>query len=222
MTKLEQLHIEKGKRFAEICAAVADELGYDFARIDPEDRKYVERQAEQQVSDWEETTEFRLRPIRPSTRSAASEPVPAYLRRILDEQDIEIGLWAYKKRKRARRLALATALADSRASQPNMHAGVAEKAAARRRGLPPDRMRQHWRNTTSSWKARVRAARIVWNRLIKNSEPLLSEGVHYPGILIPVPPPRRQLCLRRRGNGPFKTVSRYWCRASAADHALRG
>ena len=105
MTKLEQLHIEKGKRFAEICAAVADELGYDFARIDPEDRKYVERQAEQQVSDWEEITEFRLRPdIRPSTplRRLLSQ-YQHICERILDEQDIEIGLWAYKKRNSGRR-----------------------------------------------------------------------------------------------------------------------
>jgi hypothetical protein len=107
MTKLDQLYIEKSKRFAEICAVVARELGYDIARIDPDDRKYVERQAEQQVSDWEETTEFRLRPgIRPSTplRRLLSQH-QHICERILDEQDIEIGLWAYKKRKTGRRRA---------------------------------------------------------------------------------------------------------------------
>lgn len=108
MTKLDLLYAEKGKRFDEICAFVAGELGYnDFAGIDPEDRKYVEHQAEQQVSDWEETTEFRLRPdIRPSTplRRLLSQHQHV-CERILDEQDIEIGLWAYKKRKTGRRRA---------------------------------------------------------------------------------------------------------------------
>ena len=69
MTKLDHLYAEKGKKFDEICAFLARELGYgDFAGIDPEDRKYLEYEAEQQVSEWEETTEFRTRPdIRPST-----------------------------------------------------------------------------------------------------------------------------------------------------------
>jgi hypothetical protein len=105
MTKLDQLNAEKGKKFGEICAFMARELGYgDFARIGPEDRKYIEQEAEQQLSDWEETTEFRLRPdIRPSTplRRLLSEHQDI-CERILDEQDIEIGLWAYKKRKTGR------------------------------------------------------------------------------------------------------------------------
>lgn len=108
MTKLDQLTAEKGKKFGEICAFLAHELGYgELARIDPEDRKYVEQEAEQQVNDWEETTEFRLRPdIRPCTplRRLLSEH-QHICERILDEQDIEIGLWAYKKRKTGRRQA---------------------------------------------------------------------------------------------------------------------
>ena len=74
MTKLDQLYAEKGKKFDEICALLARELGYgEFARINPEGRKYVEEHAEQQVSDWEETTEFRLRPdIRPSLAAPPS------------------------------------------------------------------------------------------------------------------------------------------------------
>jgi hypothetical protein len=105
MTKLEHLYAEKGKKFDEICAFLARELGYgDVARIDAEDRKYLEYEAEQQVSEWEETTEFRTRPdIRPSTplRRLLGQH-QSICERILDEQEIEIGLWAYKKRRTRR------------------------------------------------------------------------------------------------------------------------
>ncbi len=108
MTKLDQLYAEKGKKFDEICAFLARDLGYgDFSRIGSDDRKYVAYEAEQQVSEWEETTEFRTRPdIRPSTplRRLLSEHQHV-CERILDEQEIEIGLWAYKKRGTRRRLA---------------------------------------------------------------------------------------------------------------------
>ena len=105
MTKLDQLNAEKGRKFDEICALLARELGYgDFTRIDPEGRKYVEHHAKQQVDDWEETTELRLRPgIRPN--SPLRRLLNQYrhiCERILDEQDLEIGLWAYKKRKTKR------------------------------------------------------------------------------------------------------------------------
>src|SRR5437868_646239 len=71
MTKLDQLYVEKSKKFAEICELVACELGYrELATINPEDRQHVEREAEQQVIEWEETTELRtrsnIRPITPS------------------------------------------------------------------------------------------------------------------------------------------------------------
>jgi len=106
MTKLDQLYAEKGKKFDEICAFLARELGYgDVARIDQDDRKYLEYEAEQHVSEWEETTEFRTRPdIRPSTplRRLLAEH-QCICERILDEQEIEIGIWAYKKRVTRRR-----------------------------------------------------------------------------------------------------------------------
>ncbi|MET0157324.1 MAG: hypothetical protein ABW031_01875 [Methyloceanibacter sp.] len=106
MTKLDQLYAEKGKKFDEICALLARQLGYgDFARINPEGRKHIEDHAEQQVSDWEETTEFRLRPdIRPDSPLRRLLNQHQHIcERILDEQDIEIGLWAYKKRNTKRR-----------------------------------------------------------------------------------------------------------------------
>src|SRR4029078_3906802 len=47
MTKLDQLHLEKSKKFAEICALVACELGYgELATIESEARHHVEREAE--------------------------------------------------------------------------------------------------------------------------------------------------------------------------------
>lgn len=109
MTKLDQLNVEKAKKFAEICALLAHELGYgDFAGIDAQHRKHVVQEAEQQVREWEETTEFRTRPdIRPGTplRRLLSEH-QRICEGILDEQDIEIGLWAYKKRTQRRRASL--------------------------------------------------------------------------------------------------------------------
>jgi hypothetical protein len=100
MTKLDQLYVEKSKKFAEICELVACELGYrEIATINPEDRQHVEREAEQQVIEWEETTELRtrsnIRPITPS-RHLFSE-YQNICERILDEHEIEIGLWAYKR-----------------------------------------------------------------------------------------------------------------------------
>ena len=73
MTKLDQLYTEKGKKFDEICARLAHELGYgDFTKLNIDDRAHVEHEAEQRVRDWEETTEFRtranIRPITPLRR----------------------------------------------------------------------------------------------------------------------------------------------------------
>jgi hypothetical protein len=45
MSKLDQLSAEKGKKFDEICALVARELGYgELATIDAADRNHVERE----------------------------------------------------------------------------------------------------------------------------------------------------------------------------------
>jgi hypothetical protein len=106
MTKRDQLEIEKSKKFAEICALVASELGYrELAKINPEERQHVEREAEQQVTEWEETTELRIRSnIRPITplRRLLSE-YQNICERILDEHEIEVGLWAYKRGSRRQR-----------------------------------------------------------------------------------------------------------------------
>jgi hypothetical protein len=105
MTKLDQLYAEKGKKFDEICALLALELGYgEFATITAEDRNHVEREAEQHLKEWEETTEFRtranIRPITPLRRLLSQHQ--HICDRILDEHEIEVGIWAYKKRPRRR------------------------------------------------------------------------------------------------------------------------
>jgi hypothetical protein len=106
MTKLDQLNLEKSKKFAEICELVACELGYrGLAAINPEGRRHIEREAEQQVTEWEETTELRTRSnIRPITplRRLLSE-YQNICERILDEHEIEVGLWAYKRGSRRQR-----------------------------------------------------------------------------------------------------------------------
>jgi hypothetical protein len=106
MTKLELLYAEKTKKFDEICALVARELGYgELSTLRGGDRKHVEHEAEQYVREWEETVEFRTSStIRPMTsvRHLLSEH-QNICERILDEQEIEVGLWAYKRVSRRRR-----------------------------------------------------------------------------------------------------------------------
>ena len=106
MTKLDQLYAEKAQKFGEICALLARERGYgEFAAIGVEDRNHVELEAEQHVKEWEETTEFRtranIRPITPLRRLLSLHQ--RICDRILDEHEIEVGLWAYKKGSRRRR-----------------------------------------------------------------------------------------------------------------------
>ena len=106
MTKLDQLYSEKGKKFDEICALLARELGFgEFAAIGSDDRNQVELEAQEHVKEWEETTEFRtranIRPITPLRRLLSQHQHISD--RILDEQEIEVGLWAYKRGSRRRR-----------------------------------------------------------------------------------------------------------------------
>jgi hypothetical protein len=106
MTKLDQLYAEKRKKFDEICALLAHELGYgDFATLGAEDRNRIELEAEHYLKEWDETTEFRtranIRPITPLRRLLTQHQ--HICERILDEQEIEVGLWAYKKGSRRRR-----------------------------------------------------------------------------------------------------------------------
>ena len=106
MTKLRLLNTQKRKKFGEICAFVARELGLpEWPMVNSADRRHVENEARQHVRDWEETVEMRTDPgLRPATplRRLLSEH-HEICERILDEQDIGIGLWAYKRSAKRRR-----------------------------------------------------------------------------------------------------------------------
>ena len=106
MTKLELLYVEKIKKFDEICALVARELGYgELSTMNGEGRNRVEDEAEQYVEQWEETVEMRtsptIRPITPLRRLLSQ--YHDICERILDEHELEEGLWAYKQGSRRRR-----------------------------------------------------------------------------------------------------------------------
>jgi len=100
MTKLELLYALKSQKFDQLCALVARELGYDeLSILTAEDRIRVEDQATQHVELWEETVEmktnFTIRPITPLRRLLAE--YHGICERILDEHEIDAGLWAYRK-----------------------------------------------------------------------------------------------------------------------------
>jgi hypothetical protein len=100
MTKRELLHVKKNKKFDEICALIAHELGYrEPSKMSAAERAIIEREAEYHVKQWEETVEMRtpasLRPNTPLRRLL--NQYHDICERILDEHDIEIGLWAYRK-----------------------------------------------------------------------------------------------------------------------------
>jgi hypothetical protein len=106
MTKLELLYSEKSKKFDQVCAVVARELGYGgLSTLSVEDRIRVEDEAKQCVEQWEETVEMRtspaIRPITPLRRLLAE--YHDICERILDEHEIDAGLWAYRKRAQRRR-----------------------------------------------------------------------------------------------------------------------
>ena len=85
MTKLELLYAQKSKKFDQLCAVAARELGYgELSALSVQDRIRVDDQVEQYVEQWEETVEMRTGfTIRPITS----------LRRLLAEyQDIANGL----------------------------------------------------------------------------------------------------------------------------------
>jgi len=101
MTKLELLYAQKSEKFGELCAVAARELGYgELSALSIENRIRVEDEAKQYVEQWEETVEMSTSPTnRPMTplRHLLAEYHDT-CERILDEQEIEVGLWAYKKR----------------------------------------------------------------------------------------------------------------------------
>jgi hypothetical protein len=106
MTKLELLYAQKSEKFGQLCAVAACELGYgELSALSVEDRMRVEDEAKQYVEQWGETVEmknnFTIRPITPLRRLLAE--YHDICERILDEQEIDAGLWAYRKRAQRRR-----------------------------------------------------------------------------------------------------------------------
>ncbi|MGH6824757.1 hypothetical protein [Methyloceanibacter sp.] len=106
MTKLELLYAQKSKKFDQLRAVAARELGFgELSALSVEDRLRVDDQVEQYVEQWEETVEMRtslnLRPITPLRRLLAE--YQDICERILDEHEIDAGLWAYRKGREKRR-----------------------------------------------------------------------------------------------------------------------
>jgi hypothetical protein len=101
MTKLELLYAQKSEKFDQLCAVAARELGYgELSALSVQDRIRVEDEAKQLAEQWEEMVEVKtsptIRPITPLRHLLAEHHDTC--ERILDEQEIEVGLWAYKKR----------------------------------------------------------------------------------------------------------------------------
>jgi len=101
MTKLDRLNIQRAEKFAAICALVARDLDYgELEYLSEEDLNHIRGEAKHYVELWGQTVEMKtspiLRPIRPLRRLLAEYHETC--ERILDEQEIEVGLWAYKKR----------------------------------------------------------------------------------------------------------------------------
>jgi hypothetical protein len=106
MTKLELLYTQKSAKFDQVCGFAAHELGYgELSTLSVEDRLRVEDEAKQYVELWEETVEmktsFAIRPITPLRRLLAE--YHDICERILDEHELDAGLWAYRKGVQKRR-----------------------------------------------------------------------------------------------------------------------
>ena len=101
MTKLDMLNAQRAEKFAALCALVARDLGYgELQCLSEEDRNHIEGEAKHYVELWPETLEIKASPtfrlMTPLRRLLAEYHDTC--EKILDEQEIEIGLWAYKKR----------------------------------------------------------------------------------------------------------------------------
>jgi hypothetical protein len=106
MTKLELLYAQKSKKFDQVCAVVARELGYgELSTLSDEERNRVEDEAKQYVEQWEETVEMRTSlTIRPITLLRRLLAEYHYIgERILDEQEMDAGLLAHRRRAEKRR-----------------------------------------------------------------------------------------------------------------------
>ena len=98
MTKLDMLNAQRAEKFTALCALVAHDLGYgELPDLSEADRNHIEGEAKHYVDETVEMkTSLAIRPMTPLGRLLAEYFDTC--ERILDEQEIEAGLWAYKKR----------------------------------------------------------------------------------------------------------------------------
>ena len=99
MTKLDMLNAQRAEKFAALCALVAGDLGYgELPDVSEAARNHIENEAKHYVELWEKIVEMKtsIRLITPLRRLLAE--YHDICERILDQQEIEVGLWAYKKR----------------------------------------------------------------------------------------------------------------------------
>jgi hypothetical protein len=107
MDKVELLHALKAAKFEEICGFVARELGLGhLSSLSRYKRSIVEDEAELIIERWGEMAEMGTCP-----NLRRNVPVRRLLSqyndicgRILDERDIEIGIWAHQRRSQKRKL----------------------------------------------------------------------------------------------------------------------
>jgi hypothetical protein len=99
MTKLDILNAQRAEKFSALCALVARDLGHgELPDLSEAVRNHIENEAKHYVELWEKIVEMKtsIRLITPLRRLLAD--YHDICERILDEQEIEVGLWAYKKR----------------------------------------------------------------------------------------------------------------------------
>ena len=101
MTKLDMLNAQRAEKFAVLCVLVARDLGYgELQHLSEEDRDHIQGEAKHYVELWGETLEIKTSPtfrLRTPLRRLLAEYHDT-CEKILDEEEIEVGLWAYKKR----------------------------------------------------------------------------------------------------------------------------
>jgi hypothetical protein len=99
MMKLDILNAQRAEKFTALCALVARDLGYgELPDVSEAARNHIENEAKHYVELWEKIVEMKtsIRLITPLRRLLAE--YHDICERILDQQEIEVGLWAYKKR----------------------------------------------------------------------------------------------------------------------------
>jgi hypothetical protein len=101
MTKLERLYIQQSKKFDQLSALVAHELGYSklSTPLGEEDRDRIKAEAEHYYEEWQETVEMttslNMRRTTPLRRVLAEYHV--ICERILDELEMIAALSACRK-----------------------------------------------------------------------------------------------------------------------------